>query len=67
MLAEVYLELMGGRQPTLTLDKKKPEIVSLDISTKPKIKPARLHKPTEEEMLSHTDFINQLNKPIWHD
>ena len=66
LLAEVYLELIGGRQPTLTLDKIKPETATLDVLTKPKIKPARPHQPTEEETISHKKFINQLNKPIWH-
>ena len=66
LLAEVYLELIGGRQPTLTLNKKKPEMATSDVITKAKIKPARPHNPTNEEIISHTNFIEQLNKPIWH-
>ena len=73
LLAEVYLELIGGRQPTLTLNRKKSVATISEVITKTRIKPVRLYRPTEEEYsyknkksIAHKKFIDQLNKPIWH-
>ena len=66
LLAEVYLELIGGRQPTLTLNRKKSVATISEVITKTRIKPVRLYRPTEEESIAHKKFIDQLNKPIWH-
>ena len=62
ILAEVYLELIGGRQPDFALSAE-PERRSSDIKTeqtarpRPTPLPARL---TEEEAAAHRDFVAKL-------
>lgn len=68
LLAEVYLELIGGRQPNLTLVE--------DIGTTDKGFTARIPAPrpmplpprlTKDEIIAHTAFIATLGKdPIWN-
>ena len=63
LLAEVYLELIGGRQPGLTLEARaSAEIV--DDAPKSE-RPARHHAPTPDELAAHEAFLNSLEKPIW--
>lgn len=67
LLADVYMELMGGRQSALTLDSSKQEEnfaaspeqdVALDI-------PLRVFAASNEERASHRAFIGKLKNPIW--
>jgi DNA polymerase-3 subunit epsilon len=64
LLSEVYLELIGGRQPGLELAAAKgsqvgPEAPS--VSRKP-----RPHAVSSEEEARHTAFLKEINAPIWH-
>lgn len=65
LLAEVYLELLGGRQPGLVLG----STVALDRATGTAasrvVRPARPHQPTPEEAAAHAAFIETLVEPIW--
>lgn len=68
LLAEVYLELLGGRQHGLTLgdDKSKSSASSSGISTKTRTpRKARVSKPSEEEFTAHKEFLKDLDDPIW--
>ena len=66
LLATVYLELIGGRQPGLTLD-------SLNSNTREKsikhisknLEFDRTHTPSPDEIRAHELFINSLPNPIW--
>ncbi|MCH8684100.1 DNA polymerase III subunit epsilon [Pedomonas mirosovicensis] len=65
LLAEVYLELMGGRQNRL-------ELVADVASATEEIKVVRTwraprpHEPTEEELAAHAAFLDKMKKPpIW--
>jgi DNA polymerase-3 subunit epsilon len=66
LLAEVYLYLMGGRQPGLDLHV---EAVKADIpetaNTKRPIRPARAHAPTSVEAEAHEALLDQITRPIW--
>ena len=63
LLAEVYLELIGGRQPGLTLEAR---ASAETISEAPKSeRPARDHAPTAEELVAHEAFLDSMDKPIW--
>ena len=68
LLAEVYLELLGGREPGLALaadvaaeTKASPTTVAARSSTRP----PRPHVPSEEERAAHAAFITRLKDPLW--
>ena len=76
LLARVYIELLGGRQPGLLLDdnqdskSKTPrdEVFEnpnfqIDVNN---IRPVRLHAPTEDELTAHAEFVACLKDPIWN-
>ena len=69
LLAEVYLQLIGGKQPDLILPNKSnkiPEILA-DGGVKAKsIRKPRPHSISKEEFIAHERFINDLKNPIWH-
>jgi DNA polymerase-3 subunit epsilon len=68
ILAEVYLELIGGRQPDFALSAK-PERTLGDVSSDWTVKPRANPLPsrlTESEAAAHVEFINKLgNDPVW--
>jgi DNA polymerase-3 subunit epsilon len=66
LLADVYLELRGGRQPDLAIT----EINITETSSSTEIKTrefrvARPHAPTEDELKAHELFLSQLKDPLW--
>ncbi len=66
LLAEVYLYLMGGRQPGLDLHV---DAVSTDerenASTERPLRPARPHAPSPAEAEAHEALLDQITEPIW--
>ena len=77
LLAAVYIELLGGRQPGLSLDsdsqtqagdKGAPNSTdpnpSFHLDAKP-IRPIRAHAPSTEELKAHAKFLEELKNPIW--
>ena len=64
LLAQVYLELMGGRQPgfVLALNMGGPAVV-LDGLSKPRT--PRPIVPTEAELAAHAAFLGKLKEPLW--
>lgn len=65
LLAEVYLELVGGRQPALTLSAKAGVQAEADIVKAEKVWPPRPHTPSAEELAAHKAFVAALQDPIW--
>ena len=76
LLASVYIELLGGRQPGLLLDAEhnsrsntsQDEVVEdphFQIDEK-NIRPIRVHTPTDEELAAHARFLACLKDPIWN-
>jgi DNA polymerase-3 subunit epsilon len=66
LLAEVYIELLGGRQPGLdfavaSLDGATAAIVAIDRP----VRPPRPHAATEEELLAHQALLAQISEPLW--
>lgn len=71
ILAEVYLELVGGRQPDFTLSVvagRDRAISTLDQSQKLGQRPKKLgSRISEEESAAHAEFITTLGEnPLWH-
>ena len=78
LLASVYVELLGGRQPGLSLgaDSKTDipvavitantasPMLQIDRDNKP-VRPIRPHAPSAEEQAAHDVFLAKLNDPIW--
>ena len=68
LLAEVYLELLGGAEPTMSLsseEKKEVKSVTLSESTTT-ARPARSFPLTEQEQKAHEDFLaSKLKEAIW--
>lgn len=78
LLASVYVELLGGRQPGLLLGIEKRNdnaaVAKNAEQASPKLKvdrdknpvrPIRLHTPSAEETLAHDAFLAKLKDPIW--
>ncbi len=77
LLAEVYLELQGGRQPGLTLgldagpqtnsaasDRNRTQTAIPAASGRP-VRPARPHAPSAEELEAHAAMLKTLKDPLW--
>ncbi|NKB20357.1 MAG: DNA polymerase III subunit epsilon [Alphaproteobacteria bacterium] len=64
LLAEVYLELIGGRQPGLILGADASDNTSTEAIERVARVP-RPHQPTAEELAAHAEFIARLNDPMW--
>ncbi len=64
LLAAVYLELIGGRQPgfDLAVEKVLGEAVTAIVRA---ARPARAHAATAEELTAHTAMLALLKQPIW--
>jgi DNA polymerase-3 subunit epsilon len=71
LLAQVYVELTGGRQIGLSLAA---EIIEVERGAKPpadiapiivKIRPPRPHQPSADELARHAAFVAALTDPIW--
>ena len=78
LLASVYVELLGGRQPGLLLGdenkndtmavasiaEQEPSVLRVDPNKKT-IRPARSYTLTAEETAAHDAFLSKLKDPIW--
>ena len=64
LLAEVYLELVGGRQPSLGLAVSQASAAAAERRERT-TRPARAHDATAEERAAHEAFMDQLTNPIW--
>jgi len=66
LLAEVYLELCGGRQQNLMIEVLDGENSAEAIAIKNrKFLEPRPHKATAAELSAHEEFLTQLKSPMW--
>ncbi len=63
LLADVYVELTGGRQRGLVLETD--EVLSFAQYDAPAQRTARLIVPDEAQLAAHEAFIGKLKEPIW--
>ena len=63
LLADVYIELIGGKEPTLGLSAKKSKTVAEDIARV--YQNPRSFPVSEEELELHRAFVETLKNPIW--
>jgi DNA polymerase-3 subunit epsilon len=69
LLAQVYVELTGGRQIGFELaavELVETRTVSVKVSTRERVfRPARPHAASTEELAAHAAFITNLKEPLW--
>ncbi|RED51370.1 DNA polymerase III subunit epsilon [Aestuariispira insulae] len=70
LLAEVYLELTGGRQPGLELSAEEAEAssgaVKEEVTISRPVREARPHAPLDAELAAHAAFLESITEPIWN-
>jgi len=71
LLAEVYVELLGGKQPDLVLGADKQtdsadssQIRSAVVADRP-VRPPRPHRASDDEKAAHAAFLSTLNDALW--
>ena len=62
LLAEVYLELVGGRQPDLALAA---VAAAATAVVRRELRPARPHAASSEELAAHAAFLAKIKEPLW--
>ena len=68
LLAQVYVELTGGRQIGLGLaaEKAGEQIVAVvSLKRDRPLRPARAHAPSEAELALHAQFLTTIKEPLW--
>jgi len=67
LLAEVYLELTGGRQRDLGLAPEMAARVAMGVAmaSTATLRPPRPHAATAFELAAHMAFLKQLTEPLW--
>jgi DNA polymerase III subunit epsilon len=64
LLAAVYLELIGGRQPGLELNVAR-GAGRRGVAATRQSRPPRPHAPTADEAAAHDAFVAKLKDPLW--
>lgn len=64
LLAEVYLELIGGRQARMELGAQS-KASEASVATARQARAPRAHAPSEAELAAHTAAIAKLKAPVW--
>ena len=65
LLASVYLELSGGRQPSLGLGAAQAAGTTAASGGGRTPRPPRPHAPSAEELAAHDAFVARLKDPVW--
>ena len=67
LLAQVYVELTGGRQIGLELAAEREELVVTMGSLSPArtVRPPRPHAASEAELAAHAAFLESIKAPLW--
>jgi DNA polymerase-3 subunit epsilon len=64
LLAEVYLELCGGRQPGLILESQRLRTPAAAPLAR-EVRPPRVHPVVPEEEAAHAAMLQKLSNPLW--
>ncbi|MEG8041053.1 DNA polymerase III subunit epsilon [Sphingomonas sp. LR60] len=66
LLAQVYVELMGGRQIGLGLVSEAAPIVVEQVTIAPaRVRPLRVFSPSDAELAAHAAFLKKVKEPLW--
>lgn len=64
LLAQVYLELKGGREPGLGLTNQRQAMTTAQRKQRPLRQP-RPHQPSTEELAAHTEMCGKIKNALW--
>lgn len=64
LLAAVYLELRGGRQPGFDLAQQRGRSSALPVAERSRREP-RPHSPSATELAAHDSLLEKIDDPIW--
>jgi DNA polymerase-3 subunit epsilon len=67
LLAEVYLSLLGGRQPSLALAAARSSTRPAEARAEGRVRTARPHAPSADEEAAHAAFIATIPNALWRD
>ena len=67
LLAEVYLELTGGRQPSLGFGAAREAEAAAAAKEERAPRAPRTYAASAEESAAHAEFLKKIKKPIWLD
>lgn len=62
LLAEVYLELIGGRQRGLSLEESGTQ---MSTTVAREVRPPRPHSASDAERAAHAAFLEKIKDPLW--
>lgn len=66
LLADVYLELLGGRQAAMGLETTEAQAAAITIQESERVaREPRIFPVTEEEQSAHAELIAKLKNPVW--
>ncbi len=65
LLSEVYLELIGGRQPDLDLTNEQNKTIKRETSQLQNTYLPRAHSASKEELAEHKRFLETISDSIW--
>lgn len=68
LLADVYLDLMGGRQSMLVLDMSSTQTITLQdaaVAINRTVREARVFAIPDEELQAHEAMLKKLKNPLW--
>ncbi len=77
LLTEVYIELLGGRQPNLSLNEAQTHSRAQQLASDTSVEQlgirtqrdsshfSRLHAPSDDELRAHESFLSKITNPIW--
>lgn len=65
LLAQVYLELLGGRQPGLDLTAMAEQAAAVHTVHERPVRSPRSHAPSDTELTAHTALLAKLKEPLW--
>jgi DNA polymerase-3 subunit epsilon len=67
LLAQVYIELTGGRQITLGLSQAEPVLRdNAETPIRAQVRPARQFVPSPAELERHAAFLKGMEEPLWN-
>ena len=65
LLAEVYIDLIGAREPGFDLAAQDSKSVARKQQREKVVRPVRPHAPSSVELAAHKSLIARLEEPIW--